>query len=441
MVSPSISFQDHTIILKDFTMSTSQLLQLAFLIVLLFLSGFFSGAETALTTVNLIRIRGLADDGNRRAKTILYITDRRAKMLSTILIGNNIVNIAATSLTTVLAISLFGDSSVGIVSGVLTLLVLIFGEITPKNMAAANAERIALRDAGTIRLLMTVLTPVIFVVDTISRMLLLLRGVDPDARPVMTENELRTLVNVSEEEGVIESDESHMISNVVDLVSTRAEEIMIPRIDMQEVPYDISYDGLIEFFREHRYTRLPVYKDRNDNIIGIIDVKSILLVDRDNFRLTDHIKEPYYTYEKKNISDLLDEMREKASSVAIVLDEYGSASGMLTMEDVLEEIVGDIRDDYRSRDLEEITEIVPRIEYTCRGSMDIDDFNEATGLAIHSDDYDSVGGYIIERSGDALPEVGDYVTTEDGSKLIVEAIRQHRILRVHVYLASGEDAS
>ncbi|MBP3880188.1 MAG: HlyC/CorC family transporter [Lachnospiraceae bacterium] len=422
-------------------MSTSQLLQLASLIVLLFLSGFFSGAETALTTVNLIRIRGLADDGNRRAKTILYITDRRAKMLSTILIGNNIVNIAATSLTTVLAISLFGDSSVGIVSGILTLLVLIFGEITPKNMAAANAERIALRDAGAIRLLMTVLTPVIFVVDTISRMLLLLRGVDPDARPVMTENELRTLVNVSEEEGVIESDESHMISNVVDLVGTRAEEIMIPRIDMQEVPYDISYDGLIEFFREHRYTRLPVYKDRNDNIIGIIDVKSILLVDRENFRLTDHIKEPYYTYEKKNISDLLDEMREKASSVAIVLDEYGSASGMLTMEDVLEEIVGDIRDDYRSRDLEEITEIVPGLEYTCRGSMDIDDFNEATGLTIQSEDYDSVGGYIIERSGDALPEVGDYVTTEDGSKLIVEAIRQHRILRVHVYLASGEDAS
>ena len=296
-------------------MTTPQLLQLASLMILLYLSGFFSGAETALTTVNLIRIRGLADEGNRRAKTILYITDRRAKMLSTILIGNNIVNIAATSLTTVLAISLFGSSSVGIVSGVLTLLVLIFGEITPKNMASANAERIALRDAGVILVLMTVLTPVIFVVDNISRMLLLLRGVDPDARPVMTETELRTLVNVSEEDGVIESDESHMISNVVDLVGTRAEEIMIPRIDMHEVPYDISYDGLIDYFREHRYTRLPVYKDRNDNIIGIIDVKSMLLVDQENFKLTDHIKEPYYTYEKKNISDLLDEMREKASSV------------------------------------------------------------------------------------------------------------------------------
>ena len=437
MVNPITVFQESFQRMKY--MSTPQLLQLASLIVLLYLSGFFSGAETALTTVNLIRIRGLADEGNRRAKTILYITDRRAKMLSTILIGNNIVNIAATSLTTVLAISLFGSSSVGIVSGVLTLLVLIFGEITPKNMASANAERIALRDAGVIRLLMTVLTPVIFIVDTISRMMLQLRGVDPDARPVMTETELRTLVNVSEEDGVIESDESHMISNVVDLVGTRAEEIMIPRIDMHEVPCDISYDGLIEFFREHRYTRLPVYKDRNDNIIGIIDVKSMLLVDRENFRLTDHIKEPYYTYEKKNISDLLDEMREKASSVAIVLDEYGSASGMLTMEDVLEEIVGDIRDDYRSRDLEEITEIIPGKEYTCRGSMDIDDFNEATGLSIHSDGYDSVGGYIIERSGDALPEVGDYVTAEDGSKLIVEAIRQHRILRVHVYIASGED--
>ena len=255
----------------------------------------------------------------------------------------------------------------------------------------------------------------------------------------MTETELRTLVNVSEEDGVIESDESHMISNVVDLVGTRAEEIMIPRIDMHEVPYDISYDGLIDYFREHRYTRLPVYKDRNDNIIGIIDVKSMLLVDQENFKLTDHIKEPYYTYEKKNISDLLDEMREKASSVAIVLDEYGSASGMLTMEDVLEEIVGDIRDDYRSRDLEEITEIIPGREYTCRGSMDIDDFNEETGLSIHSEEYDSVGGYIIERSGDALPAIGDYVTTEDGSKLIVEAIRQHRILRVHVYIASGDD--
>lgn len=415
-------------------MNITDILQIITLIVLISLSAFFSSAETALTTVNLIRIKALADKGDKRASVVLHVTNERARMLSTILIGNNIVNIAATALTTVVAIQLFGSASVGAATGVLTLLILIFGEITPKSMAAVNAEKISLAYAGIIHVLMTVLRPIIFVIDKISRAILVISGIDPDAHPVMTENELRTLVDVSQKEGVIEKDESEMINKVVDFGDTRAEEIMIPRIDMTEVPTDISYDGLIEVFREHRFTRLPVYRDRIDNVVGILNIKDLLVTDRLSFNAEKAMKEPYYTYEQKNISDLLDEMRLNSLSIVVVLDEFGTTSGIITMEDILEEIVGDIHDEYKGRDAEEITEIIAGKEYSCLGSVDLDDLNEATGLSLESEEYDSVGGYVIEHSEDALPKVGEYVLTEDGARLIVEAVRKNRIMRVHIYL-------
>ena len=415
-------------------MDNIAILQAVVLVVLLFLSSFFSSAETALTTVNLIRIGVLAEEGDKKARTVLAVTENRSKMLTTILIGNNIVNISATSLMTLFVIRLFGSDAVGIASGILTLLVLIFGEITPKSFAAAKAEEISLRYAGIIQFLMLVLTPVIFLVEGISRMILLLFHVDPNAHKVITESELRSVVDVSEKEGVIESDESQMINNVIDLGDTRAEEIMIPRVDMTEVPIDIDYQGLIEVFRRERYTRVPVFEGRSDNIVGIINLKDLLLTNAEEFDVKKVMVKPAFTFETKNISDLLDEMREKSLSIVIVLDEYGAAAGLITMEDILEEIVGDIRDEYEGRDAPEITELTPGKEYTCRGSIDIDNINAATGLSLVPENYHTIGGYLIEHSEDSLPKVGEYIVTPEGAKLIVEAVHRNRIQRVHIYL-------
>ncbi|MDO4614698.1 MAG: hemolysin family protein [Lachnospiraceae bacterium] len=421
-------------------METGLMIQLSALIVLLLLSSFFSSAETALTTVRKIRIQAMAEEGNSRAEIVLKIISDPAKMLSTILIGNNIVNLSASALTTTLAIRLFGSSAVTAATAALTLFLIIFGEISPKNMAAVNAESMSLRYARVILLLMHIMTPVIFLVNKLSRVVLRIFRVDPDARPIMTESELRTLVDVSNEDGVIENDERQMINNVVDLNATLAREIMIPRIDMTAVPITLDYDGCIQVFREHHFTRIPVYTENSDNIVGVLNIKDLLLLDREGFSIESVMAKPYFTYEAKNISDLLDEMRLNSLSIVIVLDEYGSASGIITMEDVLEEIVGDIHDEYQGRDAEEITVIVPGREYTCLGSIDIDDFNEVTGLELSSEDYDSIGGYIIEHSEDNLPKVGEYVIPEDGTKLIVEAVRKNRILRVHVYISEKTES-
>lgn len=409
-------------------------IQIIILILLICLSAFFSSSETALTTVSRIRLQSLADEGNKRASLTLSVINNRAKMLSTILIGNNIANLSASSLTTSVMIQLFGNVAVGVATGILTVLILIFGEITPKTAATVNAEKLSLKVAPVIRALMIVLTPAIFVVDLMSRGILKLMHIDPDKKDSMTETDLRALVDVSQEDGVIENDERDMINNVVDLSDTYAKEIMIPRIDMTSVSVDSTYDEIIETFRKHHFTRLPVYRERQENIIGVLNIKDLLLIPKEDFTVQKVMRPPYFTYEMKNISDLLDEMRLNSLSIVIVLDEYGAASGMISMEDVLEEIVGDIHDEYKGRDEEELTEIIPGREYSCLGSMDIDDLNKATGLHLTSEDYDTVGGYIIEHSEDSLPKVGEFVVSDEGAKLIVEVVRKNRIIRVHIYL-------
>lgn len=413
---------------------TVTIIQVIVLILLISLSAFFSSSETALTTVSRIRLQSLADEGNKRAELTLSVIDNRAKMLSTILIGNNIANLSASSLTTSVMMHLFGSMAVGVATGILTVLILIFGEITPKTAATVNAEKLSLRVAPVIHFLMIVLTPAIFIVDLLSRGILRLIHIDPDKKDSMTETDLRALVDVSQEDGVIEKDERNMINNVVDLSDTYAKEIMIPRIDMTIVSVDATYDEIIETFRKHHFTRLPVYEKRQENIIGILNIKDLLMISKDDFTVRKVMRPPYFTYEMKNISDLLDEMRLNSLSVVIVLDEYGAASGMISMEDVLEEIVGDIHDEYKGRDEEELTVIVPEKEYSCLGSMDIDDLNKAVGLHLTSEDYDTVGGYIIEHSEDNLPKVGEFVISDEGAKLIVEAVRKNRIMRVHIYL-------
>lgn len=415
-------------------MDPSDTYQIIILLILLALSAFFSSNETALMSVNKIRLRSLADEGNKRAAMALDILENQTpKLLSAILIGNNIVNISASSLATTLAYS-FGGYMVSIVTVILTVLILIFGEITPKNYATINSEKITLRYIPVFKFLMTIMTPVIFIINLFSRGVMRLMRVDPDAADkAMTEEELRTIVDVSHEDGVIESDEKEMIYNVFDLGDATAKDIMVPRVHVTFADVESTYDELIEIFREDKFTRLPVYKDSQNNIVGIINMKDLLLYDKnEEFVIDRFLRKPHFTYETKSISDLLVEMKDSTFNIAIVLDEYGDMAGLITLEDILEEIVGEIHDEYDEKEDELVQKISDR-EYIIEGSMHLDDVNDHLNTELDSEDYDSLGGFIIEHL-DRLPVAGDEVVTDDGIRLVVEKLDKNRIEKVHVYL-------
>ena len=405
-------------------MDASDTFQLIILIILLILSAFFSSNETALMAVNKIRLRSLADEGNKRAAMVLDITENHTqKMLSAILIGNNIVNISASSLATSLAYH-FGGYMVSIATAVLTVAILVFGEITPKNYATINAEKVTLRYIPFFKFFMTVMTPFIFIINLFSRVIMLIMHVDPDAvNNAMTEEELRTIVDVSHEDGVIESDEK--------------EDIMVPKVHVTFASVDNTYEELIDIFREDKFTRLPVYEETQDNIVGIINMKDLLLYDANTeFHMKDFLREPHFTYEYKNISELLVEMRDSTFNIAIVLDEYGEMAGLITLEDILEEIVGEIHDEYDEKEDELVQQISDR-EYIIEGSMSLDDVNDHLNTKLESEDYDSLGGFIIEHL-DRLPATGDEVMTEDGIRLVVEKLDKNRVESVHIYLPESD---
>lgn len=392
-------------------MDSGDISQLIFLLILLALSAFFSSAETALTTVNRIHMRTLADADNKKAKMVLKITKDSAKMLSAILIGNNIVNLSASSIATTLAISMFGNYGAGIATGIITFLILIFGEVSPKTLSTIKADSISLKIAGIINVLMIVLTPVIFLINKLSLGVLFLFGVKAsDGNRVMTEEELRTIVDVGQETGVIEDEERAMIHNVFDFGDAEAKEVMIPRIDMTFVHIDADYNEVLEIYKQDMFTRLPVYEESTDNVVGIINMKDLLLIENtDNFSIRDIMREPYFTYEHKNTSDLFLEMKKSSISLAIVLDEYGVTAGLITLEDLIEEIVGEIRDEYDTDEIDDITRLSDR-EYLVLGSANLEDVSDELNLHLESDDYDTIGGYCLEKL-DHLPERNEIIIT------------------------------
>ena len=408
-------------------MDTDGVMQLIALIILVLLSAFFSSAETSLTTVNRVRLKTLAEEGNRRAKTALEVLDKYGKMLSAILIGNNIVNLSASALATTLAIHI--HFTVGIATAILTVVILIFGEIVPKNMAMINSEKMALLYASMISGLMKLLTPLIFVIDSLAKGIMKLFRVDADKKTAMTENELRTYVEVGHEDGVIESEEREMIYNVFDFGDAVAKDVMIPRIDMVTVDKEATYEEVMEVFKDCMYTRIPVFEEDKDNIIGLINIKDFILVeDKAKFKISDILRQAYYTYEFKKTADLLVEMRQKCFNVAFVLNEYGGTAGMITLEDLLEEIVGEIRDEYDS-DEEQLIQKMQDRTYLVEGSMKLSDINDELGTDLQSEDYDSIGGLIIEHL-DRVPEDGAQIVTEQGIRLQVQGVSQNRILKV-----------
>lgn len=413
-------------------METSDILQLVILVLLLSASAFFSSAETALMTSNKLRIRNLAENGDKRAEKVLEITANTDKMLSAILIGNNIVNLSASALSTTLTLKVFGSSLVGVATGILTFLILVFGEITPKNVASKNAEDMALKYIGIISVLVIVLTPAIYIVNKVAGIVISLFIKNNDDNNMVTEDELRAMVEVSHEDGVIEKEEKKMIVNVVDFGDTVAGDIMLPRVDMVMVSVESSYGEILKIFREEKYTRIPVYEESPDNVIGILNVKDFLLIEnKENFSVKEHLREPLYTYEYKKTSSLMVDMRKTGANIVIVLDEYGTTVGLITLEDMLEEIVGEIRDEFDADEDEGITKI-SETEYLIDGSTNLDDVNDRIGLELSSEEYESIGGIIMEKLG-RLPVEGEVITF-DNIILTVKKMDHARIEKVGLKL-------
>lgn len=420
-------------------MDTTGVIQLTAILILVLLSAFFSSAETALTTVNEVRLRTLAQEGSKRAARALSILSKYSKMLSTILIGNNIVNISASSVATTFAIRTWGSYAVGIITGILTIIILILGEIIPKTWAMSNSESIALLYAGIIRFLMTISTPIIFIIDKVAAGISHLLHINSDGKDTsISENELKTYVDVSHEGGAIESEERELIYNVFDFGDTVAKDIMIPRIHMTSIHVAATYEEVLSTFRAFMFTRIPVYDEDPDDIIGIINIKDFILVkDKEKFQIKKLLRKAYYTYEYKKISDLMMEMREKSHNITFVLSEYGATVGMITMEDIIEEIVGDIRDEY-DEDEEELIKEIEAGKFLVEAGMKLDDINNALETELNSEDFDSIGGLMIEQL-ERLPENNESILLENGIALQAQGINKNRILKVLITLPSKEN--
>lgn len=404
------------------------------LLILVCGSAFFSASETALTSLNKIKLRNMAEENVKNADKVQKLIDDPNRLLSSILIGNNLVNNAAAALTTMIAVSLLGgQSGVGAATMAITIIILIFGEITPKTLASQNAEKVSLGVANIISAIVVVSTPVVKVMNLItSGLIKALGGNAAEKAPTITEAELKTMVNVSHEEGVLEVDERRMINNVFDFGDLKAKDVMTPRTDMVCVEDIITYDEIVSIFKEERFSRLPVYHESVDNIVGILYVKDIIFIDEKHFKITDYMREPFFTYESKPISELFSEMRGNRIRAAIILDEYGGTSGLVTLEDLVEEIVGDIADEYDEQ--EEEIEVIKEDEFVVDGSTRLEDVNEMIGLHLESEDFDTIGGYVIGILG-SFPDGGEEVETDD-IKIVVEEVDKNRIEKLRIYTIS-----
>lgn len=420
-------------------MDTIGVTQLIAFIILLLLAAFFSSAESAYSSVNKLRIKSLADEGNKRAIKVHDLLEHPSKMLSSILIANIIVIVAATTITTMFTIDTFGRSYVIPSIIIISIFIIIFSEVTPKFMATAYSEQLSMSYINIIFILIKVMSPLSFVFSGIAQWLLKLFNVKPqESTYKITEDELLTIVDASHKEGVIESEERNMIANVVDFGDSVSKDIMVPRTDIKFGSIDMSYEELAEIFSLYKFTRIPIYSDSRDNVVGILNLKDLFfnVKDPNDFSLEDIMREPYFTYEYKRTFELFHEMKTNSIAIAIVLDEYGETAGLVTLEDLIEEIVGEIRDEYDEDEEDEI-QVVSETEFLIDGNTNVDDINDALGTELEPVEYENIAGHMIYLF-DHLPDEGETVT-EQNVVLTVDSIEKNRISKVRLEILPDEE--
>lgn len=375
----------------------------------------------------------MKEEGIKGAKLVGSLIEDSNNLLTSILVGNNVVNIAATSISTSLFLSIFQEKGVPIATAVMTILVLIFGEITPKTIAVNNTEKVALLVSRPIKIIITILKPVVWIFNIITKVIFKILGVqDKGIQPYITEEELKTMVNVSHEEGVLEIEEREIINNVFQFGDMQAKEAMVQRLDIIAINVEDTYDEIMDLFKNEKLSRLPVYEESIDNIIGILNIKDVVFLEDDeidNFNIKDYVREAFFTYEFKKITQLLEEMKKDKSQMAIVVDEYGATAGLITIEDLVEVIVGDIDDEYDEGD-EEI-QVIKEDEYIVEGSTRISDVNEMIGIRLESEEFDSIGGFIIGHIG-RIPDENEVVEV-DNIRFCIESLEKNRIMKIRIF--------
>ena len=428
-------------------MDPSQIVNIVVFIILICLSSFFSCTETAFLSANKIRMRNLAEEGDRRANKVEKLLSNTDRLYSSILVGNNLVNIGASSLTTSIVISIFGNSAslVAAASGVVTLLILVFGEITPKTFATKNADRIALFMSGFVSFICFIFTPVVFLLNIITGFIIKLLGGNKDNGPTMTEEDLKTIVTVGHEEGVLEEEEKEMIHNVFEFGETEIKEIMTPRINVDSIPDDCSYQELMEIYKRGQFSRYPVHSESFDEIVGVLNVKDLLFfnIDPDEFEVKDYMRDTFVVYEFNEVGDVFAAMRKEHVSLAIVLDEYGVMSGIVTFEDIVEEIVGEIDDEYDDMgdsEYDEDDDMIIKLsenEFLIDGSLNLNEVNDKVGTDFDSEDFESIGGLVLgEVSG--VPEIDEEVQIDNVLFRIVK-MHKNRIAQLKVTILEEEE--
>lgn len=407
--------------------SVSQIIALVFLVAM---SAVFSSSETAITSVSKIKVRQLDQKDNKNAHLLKKLHDNMQTTISTILIGNNIVNIAASSIATILFTNIFHQNGALISTVVMTVFVLIFGEVIPKTIAQYKNKSVALKFSRFIYFLTIVFKPIVKVLNILTRLIIkLFVGEDEDSS-TLTEEELKTLVEVSEEEGVLKNQETEIMINALELKETLAVDIMTPRTSMASVDIEDAESDLNEIIKNITYSRIPVYEDSIDDIIGVLHIKELahkIIEDDRDFKVRDILKPAFYAYEYIPVVDLFKQMRTKNISISIIIDEYGGTSGIVTMEDILEELVGEIDDEYDNE--KEVTKLSDN-EYLVDPEMRIDEVNERFDLDIQSDKFDSIGGFVIELL-DRMPKSKDEVEFEN-LKFVVVNVDKRKITQLMI---------
>ena len=417
--------------------------QLIFLAVLIFLSALFSSAETAFLSTNKIRLRNLQEEGEKKADLVLFMLDNQNKLISALLVGNNIVNIGSSALATKMATEAFGNAGVGIATGIMTLLVLVFGEVIPKNLAAAHAETWAMFIAPFIRLVSFVLTPVVFLLTKLSDFVVHFSKSDDEEDPTITEDEFKILVNVGQEEGVLDESESEMINSIFEFDETVVKAIMVPRIDIVAVDVEDSINEALRIIVDGGHSRIPAYEESIDNIVGMLYAKDIfahLDADFDTMKVKELLRPAYYIPETKKVSDLLNELRLKKVHMAIILDEYGGTNGLVTIEDLIEEIIGDIQDEYDVED--DLIVMHGEDHLVADARAPIGDVEDAFDVELDEEiledsEADTIGGLAFEHLG-GIPAVGDEVTVGRFLIRIVD-VSGRRISKVEILLLPPEE--
>ncbi|EFM39532.1 hypothetical protein HMPREF0379_0689 [[Eubacterium] yurii subsp. margaretiae ATCC 43715] len=401
------------------------------LVLLVFMSAFFSSSETALINLSKIRLKHLVKEKVKNSDKLEKLYEDSNKLLGAILIGNNIVNVATSSIATIITTSRFSSAGLGISVGLTTLVILIFGEITPKNLALKNSESISLFVAPIILFLVRIFTPILFILNNISNLLSSLLGQrDDDKKPTITQDELKTIVDVSNQEGVLETDETEMIQNIFEFKDLTVDDIMIQRMDIVAISSDMSYDEIIDVFKNKQLSRLPIYEDTIDDIIGVLYAKDLFFTEqsKEDFNLKTLMREPVFVNEFVKISDFFKKMQQVKTHIAIVLDEYGGVAGIVTMEDLVESIVGDIYDEYDQQD-EEVRKVKENI-YVINGNSKLTEIQELLQVELISKDYESLGGYLMDKMG-KIPTQGD-IYEDENFKFVISSMDKNRINKVKV---------